>query len=169
MCREKIRRCLGRIQIHCFCTLSDTQINVVTKQFTRQTQFNNMSAPEFYDDIKWLKTLFSIYHADLVQECTQGLLRRKRDDFVRSHKVWADTKEIGSLLHHINNEEQTSWYKAWFDGWYNLPLMIDNQVVCDSKFPKAIECIKRIKNVKIAGFSYLLPNAQIGNHQDSMG
>ena len=78
-----------------------------------------------------------------------------------------DTREL--LIEKIGKNR--NWIKGYIDIWYNYPLMAHNVVIGDAEkmCPFTINLLKKLGNIKIAGFSLLLPNSELPVHQDDVG
>ncbi len=88
----------------------------------------------------------------------------------REQGVWmGDTMD--KFAEKFNNKLE--WFKAWSntDSWYNFPLMYKNKIPGNAEelCPNTCKILKSFNNIRIAGFSLLVPNGDIQSHTDTTG
>ena len=74
----------------------------------------------------------------------------------------------------VNNlNDNVYWFRAQthIDTWFNFPIMYKNKFVgnVEEICPKTCNLLKSFNNIRIAGFSLLLPNGNIDIHTDETG
>jgi beta-hydroxylase len=88
----------------------------------------------------------------------------------RSQDTWLGEK-MDKFVEKFKNKVE--WFKAWADNdsWYNFPIIYNNKFVANVEeiCPKTCNLLKIFKNIRIAGFSLLVPNGDIQIHNDTTG
>lgn len=88
----------------------------------------------------------------------------------RAQEVWLGDS-MDKFAEKFNSKAE--WFKAWSnsDSWYNFPLIYKNKLVGNAEeiCPQTCNILKSFNNIRIAGYSLLIPNGDIQVHNDTTG
>ena len=87
----------------------------------------------------------------------------------RTKEEWGD--KALKLIENLQTNRE--WIFSWqlVDKWFSFPLMFKNTPIgfAEEICPKTIEILKKLGNIKTAGFALLYPQSSLNIHTDNVG
>lgn len=130
-------------------------------------------APIFYDIAIFKKFNVLQNNYKIIANEVNNLLKNSISNNVRKKVYRYGSNEMNKYINSIKFTEK--WLVSWninndkpnFN-WLNFPL-IYNDIILTKSAPFTTELLKKIKGIRIAGFSWMLPKSIIYEHTDDCG
>ena len=130
-------------------------------------------SPEFYSIDQFPKFNKLMKNYLKIKKEANNLLENSIYTQHRNKDYIYGTKEMQEYINDIKFKEQ--WLLSWNIAnnkpnynWLNYPLMYDNTALSKIN-PITTQLLKDINGIRMAGFSWMLPNSNIGEHRDDCG
>jgi beta-hydroxylase len=140
--------------------------------YTIKNNKNNKKEKLFYTTKDYPEFKLLEENADiLIKEIPE--FNKDKINFKRNREDW-NNNGMDDLFEKLKNND--NWIESWNINnkdniWFNFPLMYNNKPVglAEKICPESIKLLKKLKNIKISGYSLLVPNSKLDEHTDLTG